>query len=213
VAELALANDGAGEVVRASGYPGESRTVEEQLTHLIATIGENMSLRRMTALGVNQGHVASYVHNAVAEGLGKIAVLVALESEAPLHVLEPLGKQLAMHVAAAAPQALSVDDLDQAAVERERAVLIEQARESGKPMEIIEKMIEGRMRKFYKDVVLLEQTSVIDGETQIGKWLASEAKKAGKPIALAGFVRYALGEGIEKASTDFAAEVAAAVGA
>lgn len=212
-AELALANDGNLETVVSTGYPGESRTVSEQLTHLIATIGENMSMRRAAAVSVEQGHVASYMHNAAADGLGKIGVLVALESEADSAVLESLGKQLAMHVAAAAPQALTVAELDPAAVERERAVQIEQAKESGKPMEIIEKMIEGRMRKFYKDVVLLEQTSVIDGETQVGKWIEAEAKKAGKPIKLVAFVRYALGEGIEKEASDFAAEVAAAVGA
>jgi len=212
IAELALANDGNQDTVLTTGYPGESRNVSEQLTHLIATIGENMSLRRMTALSVNSGLVSSYVHNAVTTGLGKIGVLVALESEAGEDVLAPVAKQLAMHIAAAAPQSLDVDDLDQDIVARERAVQIEQAKESGKPMEIIEKMIEGRMRKFFKDVVLLEQTSVIDGETQIRKWLEQEGKSAGSEIKLAGFVRYALGEGIEKEESDFAAEVAAAVG-
>ncbi|MEM6682660.1 MAG: translation elongation factor Ts [Pseudomonadota bacterium] len=212
VTELALTNGADQAAVLKTGYPGEERTVEEQLTHNIATIGENMSLRRMTSLSVEEGAVCSYVHNAVKAGLGKIGVLVALKSAASAEALEPVGKQLAMHVAAAAPQALTSDDLDPAIVERERSVLTDKAKASGKPDNIVEKMVEGGVKKFFKEVVLLEQLSVIDGKTPVTQWLESQAKEIGSPIAIAGFVRYQLGEGIEKEESDFAAEVAAAVG-
>jgi len=212
VTELALTNGADQETVMKSGYPGENRTVDEQLTHNIATIGENMSMRRMAGLSVEQGAVCSYVHNAVKSGLGKIGVLVALKSEASAEALEPVGKQLAMHVAAAAPQALTPDELDPAVVERERAVLTEKAKESGKPDNIVEKMVEGGVKKFFKEVVLLEQLSVIDGKTPITKWLEDQAKEVGSAIEIAGFIRFQLGEGIEKEESDFAAEVAAAVG-
>ncbi|MEM9879166.1 MAG: translation elongation factor Ts [Pseudomonadota bacterium] len=212
VTELALTNGADQAAVLKTGYPGEERTVEEQLTHNIATIGENMSLRRMTSLSVEEGAVCSYVHNAVKAGLGKIGVLVALKSAASAEALEPVGKQLAMHVAAAAPQALTSDDLDPAIVERERSVLTDKAKASGKPDNIVEKMVEGGVRKFFKEVVLLEQLSVIDGKTPVTQWLETQAKEIGSPIAIAGFVRYQLGEGIEKEESDFAAEVAAAVG-
>ena len=212
VAELGLANDGDLEAVLKSGYPGGERTVSEQLTHNIATIGENMGIRRMQALNVAKGLVATYIHNKVTPELGKIAVLVALESDAPADALEGLGKQLAMHVAATAPKALDVESLDKDLIAREKSVLEEQARDSGKPEEIIAKMIEGRMRKFYQEVVLLEQTSVIDGETKIADLVAAAAKDAGKEIALSGFVRYELGEGIEKKEDDFAEEVKKAAG-
>ncbi len=195
-----------------TAYPGESRTVQEQLTHLVATIGENMGLRRSAILSVEQGTVASYTHNAVAEGMGKIGVLVALQSEADASVLDNLGKQIAMHVAATNPQSLKIEDLDPALVERERDVLKSQAEASGKTPEIIEKMMIGRMRKFYEEVVLLEQISVIDGETKVGKLIEQTAREAGKPIEMTGFMRFALGEGIEKKEEDFAAEVAAAAG-
>lgn len=200
------------EALKAIAYPGSGRSVGEELTNNIATIGENMSIRRATALSVTDGVVVPYVHNAVKPGLGKIGVLVALESTGDKAKLAELGKQIAMHIAAAAPQSLSTDDLDPAAVERERAVLVEQARASGKPDNIIEKMIEGRIRKFYQEVVLLEQTSVIDGETQIRKVVEATAKSIGAPIVLAAFARLQLGEGIEKEQTDFAAEVAALAG-
>ena len=190
-------------------YPDTGRNVAEELTHKIATIGENMSLRRMASVSVGSGAVVSYMHNATAAGLGRIGVLVALESSAGADVLEGLGKQIAMHIAATAPASLSVDDLDQEMVQRERDVLIEQAKASGKPQEIAEKMVEGRMKKYYKEVVLLEQTSVIDGETAIGDVIAKAGKDAGADIALTAFVRFNLGEGIEKEETDFAAEVAA----
>ncbi|MEM9289635.1 MAG: translation elongation factor Ts [Pseudomonadota bacterium] len=213
IADLALANDADLDTVMTSGYPGVDRTVEEQLTHNIATIGENMSVRRMTSLSVEKGAVCSYVHNQVRAGLGKIGVLVALKSDASGDALEAVGKQLAMHVAAAAPQALTSAELDADLVERERAVLSEKAKESGKPDNIVEKMVEGGIRKFYKEVVLLEQICVIDGKTPVNQWLEAQAKDVGSAIELAGFVRYQLGDGIEKDESDFAAEVAAAVSA
>ena len=190
-------------------YPGTGRNVSEELTHKIATIGENMSLRRMETVSVGAGSVVSYMHNSTAPGLGRIGVLIALESSADAAVLEELGKQIAMHIAATSPASLSVDDLDPESVQRERDVLIEQAKASGKPQEIAEKMVEGRMKKYYQEVVLLEQTSVIDGETQIAGVVANAAKSAGTDIELKAFARFNLGEGIEKEETDFAAEVAA----
>ena len=190
-------------------YPDTGRNVSEELTHKIATIGENMSLRRMESVSVGSGSVVSYMHNSTAPGLGRIGVLVALESSADTAVLEELGKQIAMHIAATSPASLSVDDLDPESVQRERDVLIEQAKASGKPQEIAEKMVEGRMKKYYQEVVLLEQTSVIDGETQIAGVVANAAKSAGTDIEPTAFARFNLGEGIEKEETDFAAEVAA----
>jgi len=208
LAGLALGADDI-DALTGADYPETGRNVSEELTHKIATIGENMSLRRMAAVSVSSGAVVSYMHNATAAGLGRIGVLVALESTAGADVLEGLGKQIAMHIAATAPASLSVDDLDEEMVQRERDVLIEQAKASGKPQEIAEKMVEGRMKKYYKEVVLLEQTSVIDGETAIGDVIAKAGKDAGADIALTAFVRFNLGEGIEKEETDFAAEVAA----
>lgn len=212
VAGLALANDGNLETVKNSGYPGEDRTVDEHLIGMIATIGENMSLRRAVSLSVSKGSVTSYVHNAVAPGLGKIGVLVALESEADESALEELARQLAMHIAATNPQSLSQDDLDPATVERERDVLSQQARESGRPEEIIEKMVEGRMRKFFEETVLLSQTWVHDNESKVENVIQAKAKELGVPVAISGFSRFALGEGIAKKEEDFAAEVAAVAG-
>lgn len=212
VAEVALAVGDDVEALKAADYQGSDRSVAEEITRLIATIGENMALRRAVRLSVGAGLVGSYVHNAVAPGVGKIGVLVALESNAGADALEPLAKHVAMHVAATAPQALDVESLDPAAVEREKAVLAEQARDSGKPEAIVEKMIEGRLRKFYEEVVLLRQVSVVDGEKRIEQVVAEAAKAAGSVIQLAGFARFALGEGIEKEETDFAAEVKAAAG-
>jgi elongation factor Ts len=197
------------DALRAATYPDTGRTVEEELTQKIATIGENMTLRRMERLSVSSGAVVSYMHNATADGLGRIGVLVALESTADEAALQGLGKQLAMHIAATSPASLSVEDLDKDAVQRERDVLIEQAKASGKPQEIAEKMVEGRMKKYYQEVVLLEQTSVIDGETRIADVITKAGKDAGADIAMTAFVRFNLGEGIEKEETDFAAEVAA----
>jgi elongation factor Ts len=197
------------ESVANAAFPGTERTVGEQLTHNIATIGENMSMRRGQSLSVDQGSVVSYVHNALSGGLGKIGVLVALESNGDHAALEQLGRQIAMHVAAARPEALSVDSIAPEALERERSVLVEQAKASGKPDNIIEKMVEGRLRKYYEEVALMEQTFVIDNETKMAKVVENAAKEIGTPIALTGFVRYELGEGIEKSEADFAAEVAA----
>ncbi len=210
----AIALDAAGDLeqIKSAPYPGTGRNVGEELTHMVATIGENMSLRRAAALTASPGVVASYVHNALAPGLGKIGVLVALESAAAPDKLLALGRQLAMHVAAANPQATEIADVDPAAVDRERNILAEQARASGKPEEIIAKMVEGRLRKFYEDVVLLEQTYVIDGESKVRAAVQVAAKELGAPVRVAGFVRYALGEGIERNKSDFAAEVAAQLG-
>ena len=190
-------------------FPKTGRIVADELTHQIATIGENMSLRRMRALEVLNGAIVPYVHNATAEGLGRIGVLDALESTANEASLIVLGKQIAMHIAATSPASLSVEDLDAEAVARERDVLIEQAKASGKPQEIAEKIVEGRMKKYYQEVVLLEQTSVIDGETRIIDVIANAGKEAGADIALKAFVRFNLGEGVEREESDFAAEVAA----
>lgn len=212
VAQLALSTDGDVEKLKAAPYPGADRSVAEELTQRIATIGENLTLRRTATLSVGQGVVRSYVHSAIKPGMGRIAVLVGLESAAPAEKLENLAKLLAMHIAAAAPRALAVDDLDPALVARERSVLTEQARESGKPADVVAKMVEGRLRKFYQDVVLLEQTWVHDGESRVAKVVEQAAKEAGAPIKVAGFVRYALGEGIEREKSDFAAEVAAQAG-
>jgi elongation factor Ts len=186
------------------------KTVGEAITEAVATIGENMNLRRTTTLAVKQGVVASYIHSAVRPELGKIGVLVALESTADKAKLEALGKQIAMHVAAAKPEALTREEVDTSKLERERGVLREQALASGKPAEVVEKMIEGRIRKYYEEVVLLDQLFVIDGKTKISDVVAAAAKEAGAPIALAAYTRFGLGEGIEKPADDFAAEVAKA---
>jgi elongation factor Ts len=200
------------EALKSATLPEAGQSVSEKLTQLVATIGENMSLRRMAALSVPHGVVASYMHNAAAPNVGKIGVLVALESTGDTAKLAALGKQIAMHVAAANPQALNTDAVDPADLERERAVLAEQARASGKPEEIIGKMVEGRLRKYYEDVVLLEQLYVVDGESRVKQVVEKAAKELGTPVKLTGFVRMALGEGIEKEQKDFAAEVAAQLG-
>jgi elongation factor Ts len=207
--KLALENGGDLAKVAAAPFPGTGRDVQGELTNLIATIGENMSLRRAASLSVSDGVVVAYTHNAVAPDLGKIGVLVALESTGDKAALAGLAKQLAMHVAATNPQSLTVAELDQAAIERERAVLAEKAGQQGKTPEIVAKMVEGGLRKFHQEVVLLEQAFVMDGKTKVSKVVEDAAKTAGAPVRLAGFLRFALGEGIEKKSEDFAAEVAA----
>jgi elongation factor Ts len=194
------------DVVNATPFGDTGRTVAEQLTHLVATIGENMTIRRAKVLTVPKGVVATYMHQALKPGLGKIGVLAAVEADGELSALETLGRQVGMHVAAARPEALDIDAVDPAALERERAVLAEQARASGKPEAIIEKMVEGRIRKYYEEVVLLEQVWVHDNESRV----RAVAKKSG--VTLTGFERFALGEGIEKPKDDFAAEVAATAG-
>ena len=211
IAELSLSNSGDYKCTLSANYPGESRTVDEHVQQMAATIGENIQFRRSAGLSINSGVVASYIHNAVVPNLGKIGVLVALESAGDVKKLAGLGKQIAMHVAAANPLALSVETLDPEVVERERTVLAEQARESGKSEEIIAKMTEGRLRKFYEESVLNEQLFVIDGETKIVEVLEQAKEDVGADVRLTGFVRFALGEGIEREEEDFAAEVAAQV--
>jgi elongation factor Ts len=189
------------------------KTVAEGITYMIATIGENLNLRRSAILGVTKGVVASYIHNAVAPGMGKIAILVAVESEGDPAKLEAFGKQIAMHIAAARPEFLSIADVDAAKLERERGVYREQALASGKPPEVVEKMIDGRVRKYYEEVVLLEQVYVVDNKTKISQVITNAGKEIGSPVKITGFVRFQLGEGIEKATSDFAADVKAAAGA
>ena len=200
------------ETISGAPYPGGEKTVAETLTETIAKIGENMNIRRAKTIEVENGLVASYVHGAVATGMGKIAVLVGLKSDAGADALAAVGKQLAMHIAAANPASLSEADLDPEMVEREKQVQMDKARESGKPEAIIEKMIVGRMKKYLEEVVLLNQTFVIDGETRISDVIAAAAKEAGAAIELVEFVRMEVGEGLEKKEDDFAAEVAAAAG-
>lgn len=212
VAGLALETGGDRDRLLAAAYPGTGRTVGDEITEAVATIGENITLRRTAYLSVGEGVVATYVHNAVAEGLGKIGVMVALESAADAGRLADLGRKIAMHVAATNPVALGPEDVDPALLEREKTVLAEQARASGKPENIIEKMVEGRIRKFYEEVTLLKQAFVVDPDETVESAVAKEAEAAGAPIRLVAFVRFSLGEGIETEETDFAAEVAAAVG-
>lgn len=207
-AETALGTDGSVEAISAAQIAGGEKSVADTLTDAIATIGENMTLRRAARLSVDKGAVATYMHNAAGEGLGKIGVLVALESEGDPAALAAIGKQVAMHVAATNPLAATKEEIPADVADRERAIYTEQAAESGKPAEIIEKMVEGRMRKFFEESVLLSQTFVIDGETKVEQAIKNAEKDAGAPIALKGFVRMALGEGIDKKEDDFAAEVA-----
>ncbi len=208
VATEALAK-GADTIEKVQALAMSGKTAQETLTELVAKIGENMNYRRVETLSVSSGLVATYIHNAVTDKTGKIGVLVALESTAPADKLTALGRQIAMHIAAARPEALSRTDVDTSKLDRERAVLIDQARASGKPENIIEKMVEGRLNKYYEEVCLLEQVFVVDGETKISAVVENAAKEAGAPITLKAFTRFALGEGIEKNQGDFAAEVAA----
>jgi elongation factor Ts len=200
------------DAVLSAEYPGGG-TVQEKLTSNVATIGENQLIRRVSSLSVSNGRVVSYVHNAAAAGMGGIGVLVALESEADAATLDGLGKQLAMHIAAAFPLALDESGLDADTLERERGIAREKASESGKPAEIVEKMVEGAVKKFAKENALLSQLFVMDGKTAIADVVAQAGKAAGSAIVLKDYVRFQLGEGIEKEVSDFAAEVAAAVGA
>ena len=199
-----------GDVVKTqhAAVPDGSGTVGEMLQNLVATIGENMTLRRATALTVSDGVVASYIHNSTADGMGKIGVLVALESTGDKSRLTDIGRKVAMHVASAKPLAATTAELDPAVVEKERAILTEQAAESGKPANVIEKMVEGRIRKFYQESVLVEQAFVMDPDVTVGKFIETAGKNMGADVKLKGFVRYEVGEGIEKVVSDFAAEVA-----
>ena len=211
VSQLALETGDSIDALAAASYPGGG-TVAEKLTANIATIGENQQLRRAKLVSVNEGAVVSYVHNAAGAGIGKIGVLVALEGSAPVDKIEALGKSLAMHIAAASPLALHEEGLDEALIERERAIAMEKAAGSGKPQNIIEKMVEGAIAKFRKENALSSQLFVMDNKTPIKDVIAAAAKDAGGSIALIDYVRFQLGEGIEKQASDFAAEVAAAAG-
>ncbi len=206
VARIALSSGEDVEALKAAAYPGTGRTVGEELVQLVATIGENMTIRRVRVLGVQQGVVASYVHQPLKQGLGKIGVLVGVEGASEMDALELLGRQVGMQVAATRPEALDITGVDGSALERERSVLAEQARASGKAEAIIDKMVDGRIRKYYEEVVLLEQVWVHDGESRVKAVVAKAGAK------LSGFARFTLGEGIEKAESDFAAEVAATAG-
>lgn len=211
IAKVALAKGSTDvEAIKAAAYPSGG-TVQEAITSAISTIGENMNLRRAQVLSVKEGFIASYVHGTIREGLGKIGVLLAVETTSTDAKVKDLGKQVAMHVAAAKPDALTREGVDASKLEREKNVLKEQAIASGKPADIAEKMVDGRIRKFYEEVVLLEQLFVMDGKTKVSDVVAGVAKEVGAPIAITGYALFVLGDGIEKEETDFAAEVAAAV--
>ena len=211
ISQVALTTDGSVEAVAASIYPGSDKSVSDTIKDAIGTIGENMNLRRSAMLTVESGAVATYIHNAVADGLGKLGVLVAVETTGNADAARAFGRQVAMHVAATNPMALTAEQVDATAVAREKAIFTEQARGSGKPDNIIEKMVEGRLRKFYEEVVLLKQAFVINPDLTVEAALKAAEKDIGAPARITGFVRVALGEGVEKEETDFAAEVAAAV--
>ncbi len=210
VAGVALSTDGSVDAIAAATYPATGKSVAESLKDAIATIGENMTLRRATLLSVEDGVVATYIHNAVADGLGKLGVLVALKSTGNKDALNAIGRQVAMHIAATNPLAIRAEEVDAAVAERERNVFIEQSRASGKPDNIIEKMVEGRMRKFFEEVALLSQAFVINPDLTVGAAIKEAEKEVGAPIEVTGMARLLLGEGVEKEATDFAAEVAAA---
>ncbi len=209
VVEIASKNDADLETLKNLDYPETGRNVSEELTNLIATIGENMGLRRVSHISVNDGVIASYVHNKIADNLGKIGILVGLESAADKSKLLELGKKIAMHIAAASPKSVNISDLDPAIVARERDIVTEQAKNSGKKEEFIPKIVEGRLSKFYGEVVLMEQVFVIDGSSKVKDVIAQAEKDLGAPIKIVGFNKFVLGEGIEKQAVDFAAEVAA----
>ncbi|MFK0688126.1 translation elongation factor Ts [Mesorhizobium sp. IMUNJ 23033] len=211
VAKVALAYGGKTDVVAAAKYPGSDKSVTDTIKDAVGTIGENMGFRRSAKLTVEHGVVATYVHNAVADGLGKLGVLVAIETTGNEQAANAFARQVAMHVAATNPMALTAEQIDPAAVEREKAIFSDQARQSGKPEAIIEKMVEGRLRKFYEEVVLLKQAFVINPDITVEKALKDAEKEIGAPAKITAYLRFALGEGIEKEETDFAAEVAAAV--
>ena len=208
VTAIALEAGGDFKALTSAPYPDSGRTVEEEATQMVATIGENISLRRAAGLSVSNGLVAEYVHNHVAPGLGKIGVLVALESDASADELAQIGKQLAMHISFADPQSIDISSVDAVALDRERKILSDQARESGKPEEIVEKMVEGRLRKYYEEIVLLEQAFVHDTDTKVGKAIEAASKEAGVDITVTGYVRFNLGEGLEDKEDNFAEEVA-----
>ncbi|MCO6185989.1 translation elongation factor Ts [Rhizobium sp. L1K21] len=210
IASVALGTDGSVDAVAAANYPATGKSVADTIKDAIGTIGENLTLRRSAGLSVDEGVVASYIHNGVADGLGKLGVLVALKSSGNKDALNAFGRQVAMHVAATSPLAVKPEDVDQVAAERERSIFIEQARESGKPDNIIEKMVEGRMRKFFEEVALLSQAFVINPDLTVAAAAKEAEKDVGAPVEIVGFARLLVGEGVEKEESDFAAEVAAA---
>ena len=210
--KLAIDNNNDVNFLKQLAYPNSGRTVEEELTNNIATIGENMNIRRIETLKISNGVVISYVHNSVKEGLGRLGVLVSIKTDVKSDKLLAVGKQIAMHIAATSPQSLNIEDLDEEIVEREKQILIDQALASGKPKDIAEKMVIGRMQKFYQDVVLNEQAFVIDGETKIKDVIIKLGNDINSKVELTAFKRLTLGEGIEVADIDFAAEVAATAG-
>jgi elongation factor Ts len=209
IADVALKNNGDVTKVAHASSPDGQGTVNEMLQRLVATIGENMTLRRSAAMSVSDGVVATYLHNTAGDGVGKIGVLVALESSGDKSVLNDIGRKVAMHVASMKPLAATTAELDPAVVEKERQILTAQAAESGKPANVVEKMVEGRIRKFYQESVLVEQAFVMDPDVTVGKYIEKRAADAKAPVKLKGFVKFEVGEGIEKAASDFAAEVAA----
>ena len=211
IAQVALATDGSTDAVAAGTYPGSDKSVADTIKDAVGTIGENMSLRRSAKLSVPQGVVATYVHNGVVDGLGKMGVLVAIETAGDADAARAFARQVAMHVAATSPLALNESEVDPAVVAKEKEIFSEQARQSGKPENIIEKMVEGRLRKFYEEVVLLKQVFVLNPDVTVEKALKDAEKDIGAPAKITAFTRFALGEGIEKEVSDFAAEVAAAV--
>ena len=208
VAKLAVDANGSVEKLAEMPFPGTGRSVAAELTDAIAKIGENMNLRRSAVVEVKDGVIGSYVHNTVKPGMGKLGVIVGIESKGDKAVLAGLGKQLAMHIANTNPASVSPDDIDPAIVAKEREIYTEQAKETGKPADVIAKMVEGRVRKFFEESTLLAQTFVIDGESKVRDIVEKAAKDAGAPVKITKFIRYSLGEGIEKQETDFAAEVA-----
>ncbi|KIP99002.1 MULTISPECIES: translation elongation factor Ts [Rhizobium/Agrobacterium group] len=209
IASVALTTNGSVDAVAAATYPATGKSVADTIKDAIATIGENMTLRRSAMLEVEHGVVATYVHNAAGDGIGKLGVLVALKSEGDKAVLTSIGRQIAMHIAATNPLAIRSEEVDAAVAERERNVFIEQARESGKPEAIIEKMVDGRMRKFFEEVALLSQAFVINPDITVGDAVKEAEKEAGAKIEVVGMARLLLGDGVEKEESDFAAEVAA----
>jgi elongation factor Ts len=209
-AKIALMGDGTVAALEATHFPGSTTTVKDRLQELVATIGENMTLRRVAKLQVGQGVIASYVHNAVSDGLGKIGVLVALESAGDVGQLSTLGRQIAMHIAALSPLAVDASGIDQQTLERESAILRE--KNAGKPDHVLQKIVDSGLKSYYKEVTLLEQGFVHEPSKSVSQVLKEAQGRVGAAVKLAGFVRYALGEGIEKEETDFAAEVAAQSG-
>ena len=206
---LVLTNKSDIDSLKALPFPDTNRSVDQELSNNIATIGENMNIRRTEYLEVSEGVLVSYIHNKVTDDLGKLGVIVAIESQAKETELLDIGKQIAMHIAATSPKSLNIEDLDSELIEREREVLIDQAMSSGKPKEIAEKMVQGRLQKFFQEVVLNEQVSVIDGETKIKDVIKKLSNDVGTEVKISDFKILKLGEGIEVAENDFAAEVAA----